>query len=199
MLKKVLTLLILLNYEIYKLNGQEISTCLKAKLDAEKDINSSLWFFSGFLLSFPTGFPLLSFLLTFSPPSSRFVGKSPEYIEEYLRCYSESSRKEKLKYALYGCVTSAILVSLIIYLSHRKSNVQGCVFPSIDLGGCSSSSSGCSSSGSSSCSSSGSSGCSSSGSSGCSSSGSSGCSSLNSKTTYYILWLSLLLSSHLLK
>ncbi|MCD6531997.1 hypothetical protein J7K99_06115 [bacterium] len=88
--------------------------CTDAKLDAQIDINTTLWMGAGCL------FGLLgvgaAYVIEPSPPASRLLGKSAEYVAIYTDCYKEEGKSIQTKAALKGCVVGT-LVAWALYLA----------------------------------------------------------------------------------
>ncbi|MCG9133538.1 hypothetical protein J5I95_17845 [Candidatus Poribacteria bacterium] len=84
-----------------------------AKHDADADEDGCLWFCSGFSLALGGGCLLgsLSLISSYSyrpsPPLSRLVGKSPEYISVYIDTYKEQRRSVASSAAIVGCALGA--------------------------------------------------------------------------------------------
>ena len=51
-----------------------------------------------------------------SPPASRLIGKSSDYVAIYTDCYKDEGRSIQTKAAVKGCVVGA-LVQLALYLA----------------------------------------------------------------------------------
>jgi len=71
------------------------------KADAEADTNKTIWFIAG-CLGGVLGL-LISYVYTPTPPSSRVIGKSPEYVAAYSDAYRERAKKIQTDTALMGC------------------------------------------------------------------------------------------------
>lgn len=82
--------------------------CSRAQMDAERDVNGTLWLGIGFLFTFPLGWPLLPMMIEPSPSASRYVGKSPEYIAAYTDCYKSAAKKIQQNKALTGCIIGTL-------------------------------------------------------------------------------------------
>ena len=95
-----------------------------AVADANQDVNKPLWFGTGCLLSGLIFVPLpnwYSYLLTPvgltgtyfyrpSPPLSRLVGKSPEYVAVYTQTYKSKRGNIQARWASAGCVTGGVIL-----------------------------------------------------------------------------------------
>ena len=87
--------------------------CRQAKIDAQRDINGTLWFGAGCLFGiFGYG---AAYVIKPSPPATRLLGKSPEYVANYTDCYKEAGRKVQTKNALTGCLVS-IAAEFVTYV-----------------------------------------------------------------------------------
>ena len=112
-----------------------------AERDAIADVNKPLWFGAGCLFCigsvcvggvmngvYPYGLPLRASFLPVAvpltgivgtyfyrpnPPSSRLIGKSPEYIVSYAEAYKEKTGKLRAQWALTGVGGGIIVVSTL--------------------------------------------------------------------------------------
>ena len=88
---------------------------IEAERDARRDTNGALWFFAG-CCGGPTGL-VVSYAITPSPPVSKFLGKSPEYVAYYTDFYRAKAKSIQTGRALMGCgVTVAVYVAFYIRL-----------------------------------------------------------------------------------
>ena len=92
-----------------------------AERDAQADVNKPLWFCVG---CFGLIGLVASYVYTSSPPASRFVGKSAEYIQTYTSTYETKSRSIQTTQAITGCVTGCV-VSIGINLLLWGASVGG--------------------------------------------------------------------------
>ena len=116
-MKKLVFVLMLLALTVpFFAQSQDVVTkaCTDAKLDAQKDINTTLWMGAGCL------FGLLgigaAYVLEPSPPASRLLGKSSDYVAIYTDCYKDEGRNIQTKAAVKGCVVGA-LAEVALYLA----------------------------------------------------------------------------------
>ena len=65
--------------------------CAAAEMDAEAATNKTLWLGAGCCLWF-TGV-ILAYVITPTPPASKVMGKSPQYVTAYNDCYRERAKK----------------------------------------------------------------------------------------------------------
>jgi hypothetical protein len=89
------------------LNASEFDNArMAAERDAGSDVSMWLWLGAGCL------FNLLgvgaAYVIVPSPPASRLLGKSNEYIAAYTDMYKESARGIQVKNALIGCGISSV-------------------------------------------------------------------------------------------
>jgi hypothetical protein len=90
--------------------------CLQGKTDAKTDINKPLWQVGGCLFGiFALG---AAYLIEPSPPASKLLGKSPEYVASYSACYTDEGasiqRTAALQGCLVGCAVSVIINSIVM-------------------------------------------------------------------------------------
>ena len=92
---------------------QQIVTAAEHDADADADADGCAWLCSGFSLALGGGCLLGSLSLVSaysyrpSPPVSRLVGKSPEYISVYIDTYKEERRSTAASAAFVGCTLGA--------------------------------------------------------------------------------------------
>jgi hypothetical protein len=91
--------------------------CVQAKADAKREINGSLWLAGGCLIGLlAVG---AAYLMEPSPPSSKLLNKSPEYVAAYTNCYVEEGRSIQTSNAVKGCLISVISqcgISLVVII-----------------------------------------------------------------------------------
>ncbi|MDE0087439.1 MAG: hypothetical protein OXU23_17085 [Candidatus Poribacteria bacterium] len=86
-------------------NSEQAQAMADAERDVTIDVNSELWFFGGCLGGI--------FVLVFShihepsPPASRLLGKSPEYVAFYSDSYKAKAKNIQTSRAMAGCLTGA--------------------------------------------------------------------------------------------
>jgi len=84
-----------------------MQVCMQAQQNARTDINKTLWlaigFFGGIL-----GIAA-AYIVEPSPPASRLLGKSPEYVATYTDCYKDEGKKLQANAAIKGCVIGALV------------------------------------------------------------------------------------------
>ena len=116
-MKRVVVILALLALVVpFFAQSDDVTTeaCTDAKLDAQRDINTTLWMGAGCL------FGLLgvgaAYVIEPSPPASRLLGKPSDYVAIYTDCYKDEGKSIQTKAAVKGCVVGA-LVELALYLA----------------------------------------------------------------------------------
>lgn len=88
-----------------------------AERDAETDTKRVVWVGGNFVLGVVGGCLLGSvgllgaYIYEPSPPASRLLGKSPEYIVFYTDAYKAKARDLQLKYAATGCVSGSLVAA----------------------------------------------------------------------------------------
>lgn len=86
-----------------------------AERDAETDTKQVLWIGGNFILSLVGTCVIGSigllgaFLYEPSPPASRLMGKSPEYVLIYADAYKRKTRDIQVKAAALGCLGGSVL------------------------------------------------------------------------------------------
>ena len=83
-----------------------------AKRDAEFATSSGTWFAFGF---FCGGIGVISAVLS-SPGADpgRLVGKSPGYVETYVRLYRSIAKERRVKSSVVGCLTQSAITTFAI-------------------------------------------------------------------------------------
>ena len=51
-----------------------------------------------------------------TPPTKRFIGKSPQYITTYTKIYKMRTRRLQNRYAVIGCISGTILNTILLRL-----------------------------------------------------------------------------------
>ena len=98
-----------------------------AQTDASLDVNRPVWLITGCLLSgfvfVPGRYSLLlppvgligSYFHRTGPPSTRLMGKSPEYVAVYTSVYKSKKGRLQAQWTLGGCVTGGVIVGAFYY------------------------------------------------------------------------------------
>jgi hypothetical protein len=80
--------------------------------DAEADTNTVLWFGAGCVLSLVG--VLIGYVVEPSPPPSRYVGRSPEYVAAFSSAYRSAGSSAQGRSAIFGCLTLIVLEGAFI-------------------------------------------------------------------------------------
>ena len=91
--------------------------CVEAERDAETDTNRTIWFIAG-CLGGVLGL-LIAHMVQPSPPATKLLGKSPEYVAVYTDCYKRKAKSIQTKTALTGCAVYAgcVVVLVVAYVA----------------------------------------------------------------------------------
>jgi hypothetical protein len=120
--KKVIIILCVLSLVFNGCAGIEVKDCKDCspvcKL-AKQDVDSKSkaeginwgWFIMGAVL-LPVGLAVAA-IVPIDPPHAAFIGKSPEYVMEYTKCYHESYSLVNFNSAWAGCFTT-VMAGLIV-------------------------------------------------------------------------------------
>ena len=84
---------------------------MAAERDAKSDVNAMLWLGAGCLFG-PIGIGA-AYVIVPSPPASRLLGKSNEYVAGYTDMYEDAARSIQVNKAMIGCGLWAAWVLLI--------------------------------------------------------------------------------------
>lgn len=100
-------------------NSLQAEAIVAAQRDAQADVNQFMWFGGTFILSVVGGCLLGSVGVIGasayqpSPPASRFIGKSSEYIVFYTKTYKAKVRDRQLASSTLGCLGGSIIAAII--------------------------------------------------------------------------------------
>ena len=100
-------------------NSLQMEAIVAAERDAQNDVNQFMWFAGTFALSAVGGCLLGSVgiigssIYQPSPPASRFIGKSAEYIAFYTEAYKAKVQDHQLRASALGCVGGSIIAAII--------------------------------------------------------------------------------------
>ncbi len=84
--------------------------CMQAQMDAQADVNGTLWFLGGCLFDvFGVG---AAYVIEPSPPATRLLGQPPDYVAMYTDCYKEKGKSIQVSNAMKGCVVKLVVVWL---------------------------------------------------------------------------------------
>ena len=85
---------------------------IAAERDARNDVNTGLWFLGG-CLGGVIGL-VVAYAVEPSPPATRLLGKSPEYVAFYTDAYTETAKNRQVNSAVGGCVVNAIATAVYV-------------------------------------------------------------------------------------
>ena len=112
--------------DIWEVPAPEGSPVAAARDDAKTDVATAarvdvcLWLSGGFGLGFGGGCLLGSlgivgaYFYQPSPPLTRFIGKSPEYIDAYIARYKRARNQVALSGAGLGCIAGAVTAGCLV-------------------------------------------------------------------------------------
>lgn len=99
---------------------ETIDPCVQAQLDAEREVDTPLWFAAGCLFGiFGIG---AAYLLEPSPSAMGLVGKSADYVAVYTECYQSKGRSEQTSKAFVGCLTGTALQAAVVMVYYVLMN-----------------------------------------------------------------------------
>ena len=91
-------------------NSLQMDAIAAAERDAQNDVNRGLWFLGG-CFGGVIGV-IVAYSVEPSPPVTRLLGKSPEYVAFYTQAYAEKAKKLQTNSALGGCCVSTLYVAI---------------------------------------------------------------------------------------
>lgn len=113
----LLIILIVISSISYAQDNDVSKAIEDANMDAQQNI-SNIWFPIGcFFGIWGIG---AAYYLTPTPPTQRFIGQSPEYIQAYSNEYKKVMRQKQAHKALSGCITGAFLTVLAFIISNQR-------------------------------------------------------------------------------
>ena len=81
--------------------------CAQAQMDAQADVNETLWFFAGCIFNiWGVG---AAYVIEPSPPASRLLGQPPDYVAIYTDCYKDKAKSIQTSASMKGCVLGSVL------------------------------------------------------------------------------------------
>lgn len=108
--------------------AQQTSDSAQALVDAQTDAKEPFgWLAGSFLMASACGLlgggiaVLASQAMTPSPPASRFIGKSAEYVSFYTNTYQSEVKRKRLIYTSGGCLAGTVVAVIIwapVYASY---------------------------------------------------------------------------------
>ena len=90
----------------------QVEAITAAERDAKNDINCGLWLLGG-CLGGVVGV-IVAYAVEPSPPATRLLGKSPEYVASYTDAYQEKAKKDRVTGASVGCALNALGVAVYL-------------------------------------------------------------------------------------
>ena len=91
-------------------NPLQMEAIAAAERDAQNDVNKGLWFLGG-CFGGVIGV-IVAYSVKPSPPATRLLGKSPEYVAFYTHAYTEKAKKLQTNSALGGCCVSTLYIAI---------------------------------------------------------------------------------------
>lgn len=91
-------------------NSLQAEAIAAAERDAQNDINKGLWFLGG-CFGGVIGV-IIAYGIEPSPPATRLLGKSPEYVDFYTQAYVEKANKLQTNSALGGCCVTTLYMAI---------------------------------------------------------------------------------------
>ena len=91
-------------------NSLQMDAIAAAERDAQNDVNRGLWFLGG-CFGGVIGV-IVAYSVEPSPPATRLLGKSPEYVAFYTQAYAKKAKKLQTNSALGGCCVSTLYVAI---------------------------------------------------------------------------------------
>ena len=91
-------------------NSLQAEAIAAAERDAQNDINKGLWFLGG-CFGGVIGV-IIAYGIEPSPPATRLLGKSPEYVAFYTQAYAEKANKLQTNSALGGCCVMTLYMAI---------------------------------------------------------------------------------------
>lgn len=88
--------------------------CLQAQVDAERDVNGTLWLALGCVL--PILGLVAAFLVEPSPSATALLGKSADYVAVYTDCYQDKAQDIQVHKALIGLLCVPTLGIALFWL-----------------------------------------------------------------------------------
>ena len=92
-------------------NSVQVEAVAAAEQDAQNDVNTSLWVLAG-CLGCVVGLGA-AYGVEPSPPATRLLGKSPEYVTFYTDAYKEKAKRLQTDSAVGGCVLTTLIVVIL--------------------------------------------------------------------------------------
>ena len=93
-------------------NSLRAEAIVAAQQDAQSDTNAGLWFLGG-CLGGVIGV-IIAYGVEPSPPATRLLGKSPEYVAFYIDAYQEKAKKLQANSAWVGCLVNGLATAVYV-------------------------------------------------------------------------------------
>ena len=93
-------------------NSSQMEVVIAAERDAQGDVNTGLWFLGG-CLGGVVGV-IVAYAVEPTPPATRLLGKSPEYVAFYSDAYREKTKKLRTNSALGGCAVYGFITTVFV-------------------------------------------------------------------------------------
>lgn len=88
----------------------QMEAIVAGERDAQNDVNKGLWFLGG-CFGGVIGV-IIAYGVEPSPPATRLLGKSSEYVAFYTQAYAKKAKKLQTNSALGGCCVSTLYVAI---------------------------------------------------------------------------------------
>ena len=95
-------------------NSLQAEAIAAAEHDAQNDVDKGLWFLGG-CFGGVIGV-IIAYGIEPSPPATRLLGKSPEYVAFYTQAYAEKAKKLQTNSAWGGCLVSGLYMAAYMIL-----------------------------------------------------------------------------------
>lgn len=93
-------------------NSLQAEAIITAERDAQADINTGLWFVGG-CLGGVLGV-IVAYAVEPTPPATRLLGKSPEYVAFYTDAYTAKAKTLQANSALGGCIVNGLATAVLL-------------------------------------------------------------------------------------
>ena len=91
----------------------QMEAIVAAERDAQGDTSTGLWFLAGCLGGLVG--VIIAYGVKPSPPATRLLGKSPEYVAFYTDAYQEKAKKLQSNSAWGGCIANGLIT--VVYVT----------------------------------------------------------------------------------
>ena len=95
--------------------NQQNDPCIQAAIDAQNDVNGTLWYGAGCLFGI-IGIGA-SYVIEPNPNAFKLVGKTSDYASVYTGCYRLEAKKVQQQKARNGCLTYAAVYLLLLTMA----------------------------------------------------------------------------------